>query len=221
MTDLVRTLAARAFACGALLGAAGVSAAPSRPGDTSTSPWGCCAGCANGGPLGPDGSPLVSPASPASAPSPVAAPAVSASAAVAKGPVAPPAGPDGVTAVDFALLAGYDYAPSTADAPPQSGVPETIRALDGRRVRVTGFLLPLELMDGRCRQFLILRNQAACCYGRSPLPTEWILGSSKQGVRAEQDAPLTFAGTLRVGAKFEDGVFTGVYSLEVQDEPTR
>jgi hypothetical protein len=133
----------------------------------------------------------------------------------------PAAGVDGVLAVDFARLASFAYTPPRPGDAPMAGVPPVVRALDGRRVRVTGYMLPFAMEAGRCRQFLILRSQMACCYGTVPQPTEWIVATSAKGVPPEQDTPVSFAGTLRVGATFDQGVFTGVYSLEVDDEPKR
>ena len=156
-------------------------------------------------------------------PDPATAPGVAATAAPSAVPDSPklpgfPApGPDGVTTLDFAGLAGFAYAQPAAGDPPLTGLPAPVRALDGRRVRVTGFMLPIRMEGGRCREFLLLRNQMACCYGVAPAPTEWIVATSAKGVAPEQDLPVAFTGTLRVGARFDQGVFTGVYALEVDD----
>ncbi len=162
---------------------------------------------------------------PAATARPVALPAVSGSAPAAQSspaseatPAEPPkAGADGVLTVGFAELAGFPYTPPRPNDAPMQGVPPSVRALDGRKVRVTGYMLPIALEAGRCLQFLILRSQMGCCYGTMPQPTEWIVATSAKGVRPAQDVPLSFAGILRVGANFKQGVFTGIYNLEVND----
>lgn len=218
-------------------GAGGASASLLSLNDNFRTP-GCCPGCQNGGIFGPDGLPvggttLGSASIPApSAPS-APTPSATSSAPVAPAAVVPPpaalpaakpatlfiAGADGVIAVDFARLADFAYTPPREGEAPMAGLPDAVRALDGRRVRISGYLLPFEMDNGRCRHFLILRSQMACCYGTTPLPTEWIVGMSAKGVRALQDEPLSFTGTLRVGACYEGGVFTGVFKLEVENEP--
>lgn len=101
-------------------------------------------------------------------------------------------------------------------APGQSGtIPPNILALDGKRVRLTGYMLPIRMVDGLVQDFLLLRNQMMCCYGRRPELNEWVVVRMKgKGVPSTMDTPLSFYGTLHVGEFFENQVFEGLYRLD-------
>jgi hypothetical protein len=122
--------------------------------------------------------------------------------------------------VDFEELAGFAYTPPSDGAAwpadTLAGIPEAVRKLAGRRVSVSGFMLPIKLEAGRVTQFLILRNQMACCYGVAPAPNEWIVARSRAGLAAVADTPVSYTGVLRVGAKREEGFFIGIYELELE-----
>lgn len=123
--------------------------------------------------------------------------------------------------IGFDRLSGFDYEPApTEPAPAQrlDGIPESIRKLDGKRVVLRGFMLPLSSLDGRtATQFLILRSPSACCFGVMPRPNEWLVAdASKRPQATRMDEPVDFTGTLRVGAKYERGAFAGIYGLEIE-----
>jgi hypothetical protein len=91
-----------------------------------------------------------------------------------------------------------------------------VRALDGRRVCILGYMLPVALDGkGRATQFLIIRSPLVCCFGVAPAPNEWVVVTmAAGGAEAVQDVPLRFYGTLHVGESFDNGVFTGLYRLD-------
>lgn len=95
-------------------------------------------------------------------------------------------------------------------------LPEKIRELDGKRVRIEGYMLPTRLDEGKARECLILANQMACCYGQSPRFCEFIVGTVK-GPPAPvlQDRPLVFEGKLTVADVFEKGVWMSLYALDI------
>lgn len=158
---------------------------------------------------------------------------------VASGPVgssAPSAGPakdeaqatnpdtKGFERVGFELLAAFNYkAPSynavapAADAPPPATpdqIPDYVRALDKKKIAVTGFMLPTKFKDGRVTELLLMKDQSGCCFGAMPRINEWIIVKmSNGGVPPLMDVPLTFVGTLQVGEVFEEGYLAGVYQL--------
>lgn len=96
-------------------------------------------------------------------------------------------------------------------------IPARVQALNGRRVRLSGFLLPIHLEDGLVTEFLLLRNHQLCCYGVPPSPNEWVdVKMTGRGVKPEMDIPLECIGTLRVGELVENGVLEGIYQLQCQ-----
>ena len=65
------------------------------------------------------------------------------------------------------------------------------------------------------KDFLLLRNQMMCCYGRQPEPNEWVVVKmTGKGVPSKMDTPLNLYGTLHVGEMFENHVFEGLYQLD-------
>jgi hypothetical protein len=94
-------------------------------------------------------------------------------------------------------------------------IPDNVRALDGKRVCISGYMLPIRMENGLVKDFLLLRNQMMCCYGRQPEPNEWVVVKmAGPGVPGKMDTPLSLYGTLHVGEMFENHVFEGLYQLD-------
>ena len=92
-----------------------------------------------------------------------------------------------------------------------------IQAMNGKKVEIQGFMLPLDISEGNLRTFMLLKDQMACCFGNIPRLNEWVyvrVPKEKQ-ISTYQDVPITLFGTLRVGTEFEGEVLTGIYHLEL------
>jgi hypothetical protein len=169
----------------------------------------------------------------AAAAKPAVAPAIAASIAAAPAralplvPIPKAGGPppeikqgaDGYWHVSFLNLAAFDFAAPPADAPAAPGsvkdIPENVRRLDGKRVSLNGYMLPLKMEKGLVKEFLLIRSPMMCCYGIMPAPNEWVVVKMNgPGTVAMMDTPLNFYGTLRVGEIYEDNMFTGIYRLD-------
>lgn len=125
----------------------------------------------------------------------------------------------GTRRVTFSDLA-FEVPQGEAKAAAKTGfapwLPEAVKALDGRRVRIEGYMLPTQMEDGKAKECLILANQLACCYGRSPRFCEFFVGRVKgAAVPALQDRPLVFKGRLKVADVFEGGAWMSLYELEL------
>jgi hypothetical protein len=115
------------------------------------------------------------------------------------------------------VLAGLPGPDGKPTQPPKQQIPENVRELDGKRVAITGFLLPFELKDGFVTQAVLLRSQLSCCYGVAPNFNEFVVITvSGRGVRPIMDAPVTLTGILRVGESYEDNLLTGIYRLDAE-----
>jgi hypothetical protein len=92
-----------------------------------------------------------------------------------------------------------------------------IQALNGKKVEIEGFMLPLDMSEGNLRTFMLLKDQMACCFGNIPRLNEWVYVRvpKDKKISIHQDVPITLFGTLQVGAKFEGEVITGIYHLEL------
>jgi uncharacterized protein len=141
------------------------------------------------------------------------------------GPATEPMLP-GYVGVGFEKLAAFDFtltealvkgAPQdgAASAPPASQIPEDIRKLDGQRVGIRGFLLPVKMDDGLAVEFLLMRDRSFCCYGAPPKINQWITVHLKgHGVKPVMDQVITVYGTLHVAEMRENGFLVGIYALD-------
>jgi len=132
----------------------------------------------------------------------------------------------GCLEIDFGALSGFDFSLSEelagAGADPaltmtkaRAQIPQSVQALDGKKVVIQGFLLPVKMDDGLAVEFLLMRNQSMCCYGVPPKINEWItVQMTGKGVKAVMDRPIAVVGTLHVGPAQENGLLTGIYGLE-------
>jgi hypothetical protein len=128
---------------------------------------------------------------------------------------AEPAKADGYENVGFDRLAAFEYTPPESETAVKDQIPAKIKALDQKKVAVTGFMLPTKMDKGLVKEFLLVKDAMMCCYGAMPKVNEWIVVKMNgAGVKPLMDLPITFEGRLRVGEMFENGYLTGVYLLE-------
>jgi hypothetical protein len=125
---------------------------------------------------------------------------------------------DGVSNIGFEHLASYPY-PMPADgsepkAGSTDGIPARVRALDGKRVCIEGYMLPMKLSDGLVNEFLLIRSPMVCCYGAVPATNEWVVVKMKTGTSPVMDVPIKLYGTLHVGAVYENTSFAGLYAVD-------
>lgn len=96
-------------------------------------------------------------------------------------------------------------------------IPEAIQKLDGKKVLMTGFMLPMKLEGGLASEFLLIANSMLCCYGVVPPMNQWaVVKMKKGGLKPLQDVPIQIFGTLRVQPQTENGVLSTIYSLEAE-----
>jgi hypothetical protein len=123
--------------------------------------------------------------------------------------------------VGFDKLAGFEYRvpdpDSGAETPAPAGdqIPAAVKELNGRKVAVKGFMLPLRLEGGTARDLLLMRDQSLCCFGAVPKVNEWIsVKMTGPGVKPVMDQVVTVEGRFQVGEFFENGVLVGIYRME-------
>ncbi|GAB1488037.1 hypothetical protein MASR2M8_04800 [Opitutaceae bacterium] len=131
---------------------------------------------------------------------------------------------DGYTKVGFDRLSNFQFIPpyvepgADPNAPVPTGeeqIPEPIKELNGSKIIVGGFMLPVKVENGLVTELLLMRDASACCYGTIPNMNEWIIvRMGKNGIKAVMDTPVYFYGTLKVGAVIEEGYLAGIYVLE-------
>lgn len=138
-------------------------------------------------------------------------------------PTAPALTEDGYLKLGFDHLASYTFVPPQFDpaaadvgkAPTgEEQIPSEIKALNGKKAAVTGYMVPVKMDKGLVVELLLMRNTMACCYGAVPNMNEWVIVKLRKGVPPLLDTPVSFYGQLKVGALFENGYMTGLYQLD-------
>jgi len=131
----------------------------------------------------------------------------------------------GKLSITFDKLASYDYKfPDVgAEAKDTKQIPPSVQKLGGREISIRGFMIPMANDGEDVLEFVLVRNQFACCYGIMPKMNEWVHVKMAPGKTAPfaLDIPITVHGTLDVGEVWENGVVMSLYRLECDrvDEP--
>ena len=96
-------------------------------------------------------------------------------------------------------------------------VPAAVRAFDRVRVTLTGFMLPVQLENGRAKKLILMRDVSTCCYGATPSMNDYVIVTMKgEGVKPVQDIPVVFMGVLHVGERYENGYLVSLYELDAE-----
>lgn len=153
----------------------------------------------------------------AGAPAPATAKPTDAAAEPAKSPGLYP-----VTTFEF--LASYKYVKPAlgeeSEKPRPDQIPANVKALDHSKVTVIGYMAPLDMDDdGNVSEFMLLRNQLFCCYGKPLELNEWVevKADPDHPVKQQLDMALAASGELSVGEKDIDGMIVSIYRLKLED----
>jgi len=140
-------------------------------------------------------------------------------------------------AVDFDLLSSFPFAlppndpdPATPPARPYSvanQIPAAIKALDGQKVELTGYMVSPR-MEGNFAVEFTLEGRSPPGTGFAPMPylpdpprmNEQVLVRLAAGEKRTVGTPITCRGTLHVRGMYQSGFLVGIYQLDgatVQD----
>ena len=109
------------------------------------------------------------------------------------------------TALTFGSLMKWEY-----DAKKNPPPPESVKKLDGRKVRIYGFMYPLQ--EGtNIQNFCLLRSTQTCCYGPRPQYNQYIFVEMAKPTAFRRLDPVTCVGKLHVEATPEEGF---IYRME-------
>ncbi|MDP1796313.1 MAG: hypothetical protein Q8K78_02475 [Planctomycetaceae bacterium] len=114
---------------------------------------------------------------------------------------------------DLDLLKVLNMEPVPEDA--LKHFPSWLKALDGQRVRVRGFMYPTFQATG-IDQFVLARDNQICCFGRNPKVYDLVSVQMRDGVTTDyiQNRPFDVVGIFRIDLLAEGGKPMGLYWLE-------
>jgi hypothetical protein len=96
-------------------------------------------------------------------------------------------------------------------------LPEPVRGLEGQRVTIEGYMIPSKWTGTQLREFLLVRDQSACCVGSVPRPGHWVQVrvSKDEGQEFMPYVPVRAHGVLGLNRTMPEGGFvTCTYTLE-------
>jgi len=126
---------------------------------------------------------------------------------------------DPPVALSFVKLASFRYfapanRPKPGEAAPKSPIPASVRALDGKKVTIEGYMIPVDLQKGKVLSFLLSRSTFGCCYADSPQITEVIKVISADGKSMPYLPMPRVTGTLEVGEEYyPEGYIDSIYRI--------
>lgn len=95
-------------------------------------------------------------------------------------------------------------------------IPPEIKEYDGRRVTVTGYILPMRTRRGKVTEFLLLRDQGTCCFGAQAQINHFMRVNFPPGIKPGDAVPWKVSGTIRVGEIYVQGYLTGLYQMDAE-----
>ena len=96
------------------------------------------------------------------------------------------------------------------------GMPKRIKDLSGKKVMMTGFMLPIDEVQN-IKEFLLVQSLWSCCYGQPPDIHGIVRVVMPKGKRTDYFFdPLKIVGTFKVEATMLDGYCVDIFQLEVE-----
>jgi hypothetical protein len=94
-------------------------------------------------------------------------------------------------------------------------VPPWIHVYDKQRVLLTGYMMPLQIENGRSKKFVMMRDVTTCCYGAVPNMNDYLVVTMKdKGIEVVQDVPVELLGTFRIEQKYEGGYVVSLFVMD-------
>jgi len=94
-------------------------------------------------------------------------------------------------------------------------VPASVRKYDDQWVAVPGFMQPVRQKNRKVTRFMLMRNQALCCFGAAIGLNDWI-DVTVPGEPAEltMHLPITVLGKIDIGEVTEEGVTVSIFRMQ-------
>jgi hypothetical protein len=94
-------------------------------------------------------------------------------------------------------------------------IPAPIRAMNGKRIIIDGYMFPVDFEKGKVKNFLLSRAMFGCCYGDSPQITEVIKVMRADGKTMPFEALARVTGILEVGEEVDsEGYIDSIYRIK-------
>jgi hypothetical protein len=94
-------------------------------------------------------------------------------------------------------------------------VPAWIHVYDRQQVLLTGYMMPLQIENGRSKKFVMMRDVTTCCYGAVPNMNDYLIVTMKgDGVEVVQDLPVELLGTFHIDHHYDGGYVVSLFVMD-------
>lgn len=125
--------------------------------------------------------------------------------------------------VDFSLLSSFVFGDEEsrgsagARAVANEPIPREVQALNGRRIAVGGFMLPVDYDGAGVTEFLLNASYDMCYFGAPTLPNQFIVVKMRDGRRTQfVHTPVVAFGTLTIKEERRGGRVVSLYHMEAE-----
>ena len=122
-------------------------------------------------------------------------------------------------AISFSKLSSFEYFKAETDQATESSIiPKEILALNGKKVSLSGFMLPYQVDDnGNVSEFSLNGNYDMCYFGAPVSINEWVMVKIGKNLKVKYThLPIRVYGTFEVGEELKDGEVLSVYRLKLE-----
>ena len=108
---------------------------------------------------------------------------------------------------------------STNKPQAQLNIPDRIKAYDGKKIALEGYIVPLESDGNNLKSFLLVDQIVDCLFCQGLGISQWVVVTvmNPDGIHvagAQYENPITVYGTLEVGDQYKDGHLDSIYRMK-------
>lgn len=110
--------------------------------------------------------------------------------------------------IDFSVLGKWKYIEG------KTPIPANVKALDGKILELTGFMMPINEVKN-IRQFILIQSLWGCCFGQAPEANHILVVHMEDEKRVDfYPDPIRVTGRFSVGETREEGFLVSIYRLD-------
>jgi hypothetical protein len=116
----------------------------------------------------------------------------------------------------------FYYTPEPGERPnpemvKESRIPDKVKALNGRKIAISGYMMPIDQNQEGSREFMLNGNTDMCGFGGPTSINQWIVVKYTGGGRVPYTHLLmSVFGELEVGEEYKDGWLISIYRMKAK-----
>lgn len=136
-----------------------------------------------------------------------------------EGPLAPLAPKQaGYDSIGYDVLKKYLFDPDIP-ADKEQKIPGDVAAINGKKVAVMGYMIPVDFQDGGTNEFILVNVVPGCFFCSKPMPNDWIEVQTVGGKRFPYagDDLIIVTGKFEVGPVYDGAFLRSIYRLNADN----